>query len=123
MKTAKLVGFAALAAVAATTWAKAPLVPLHNIHFDKLVASGGSLDPLDPKANTGSAKIPFTLKYHPGQNYIPTTMGSDGKPYHDPVHGYSIQENAWSSLWLVGDGEEGLGCSYKTGFTLSFLIW
>lgn len=122
MKTAKWVGFAALAAVAATTWAKAPLVPLHNIHFDKLVASGGSLDPLDPKANTGSAKIPFTLKYHPGQNYIPTTMGSDGKPYHDPVHGYSIQENAWSSLWLVGDGEEGLGCSYKTGFTLSFWV-
>lgn len=118
----KLMSWGVAATVAGAAWAKAPLVPLHNIHFDKLVASGGSLDPLDPKANTGSARIPFTLKYYESQKYIPTTMGSDGKPYHDPVHGYSIQENAWSSLWLVGDGEEGLGCSYKTGFTLSFWV-
>lgn len=107
-------------ALCGAAWAKAPLVPLLDVHFDKLT-SNGNIDPIG--CNRGSNPIPPTLKYYNNDNRIPTSWDTTtNTALRDPVHDYAIQENSWSSIWFVGDGPEGLGCSYQTGFTLSFWV-
>lgn len=111
MKSLKAICLLSASFLCAAAWAKAPLVPLYCYHFDRLDTVNDGIDGHD--ANCGSGTIPLTYKLWGSEKRVPyVAAGKWG--------GYSIQENAWSSFWLVGDATKGLGCSVNSGFTLSF---
>lgn len=115
----RTLAFAAASAFAAVAWAKAPLVPLYCYRFTDYDAAAGGFS--RPAHNYGTGEIPLTMKFWNQEKRVPVRMnGSDPEPGKWGT--YSIQENAYSSFWLVGDGPDGVGCTTETGFTLSFWI-
>ena len=115
----RTLAFAAASALAAAAWAKAPLVPLYCYRFTDYDAAAGGFS--RPARNYGTGEIPLTMMFWGQEKRVPVRMNGS-EPDVGRWGTYSIQENAYSSFWLVGDGPDGVGCTTETGFTLSFWI-